>query len=295
MCAAGRGGTALSGILRPPGRTVHAENNKNHDPGCKLFDVPDLIRAGVALAYEEAGHGEPALVLVHGVACNRGFWEPQVDRFRGEHRVVAVDLRGHGDSDAPVQPYTIPGFADDLAWMCEQLELARPVVVGHSLGGLVALELAAARPELVGAAVMIDSVLLPGPGRPEFVRRLVDDLRRPDGERVLRDYFATFFGPHADPAGCTWILDEAARTPLSVSSSIWEEWVNGWDDAAALARCRVPLAYLDAGTPNADLQRAVELCPSMVLGRTVDTGHFSQLESPEQVNAMLARLLATGF
>jgi pimeloyl-ACP methyl ester carboxylesterase len=257
--------------------------------------MPELIRAGTALAYEEVEGGERPIVLIHGIACHRGFWRPQVERFGGEHRVVAVDLRGHGDSDAPTQRYPIEGLADDVAWMCEQLGLARPVVVGHSLGGDVALELAAARPELVAAAVMIDSVLLAGDERLRFVRKLVEDLRGPDGERILRDYFATFFGPHADPALRTWILDEAVRTPSQVTSSIWEEWVNGWDDAAALARCRVPLAYLDAGTPNADLERAVELCPSIVLGRTVDTGHFSPLESPEQVNAMLARLLTFVF
>lgn len=257
--------------------------------------VAELIRAGTALAYEQTGRGEPPLVLVHGIACHRGFMAPQLDQFGAAHRVVAVDLRGHGDSDAPVQRYTIDALADDVGWMCEQLGLVAPVVVGHSLGGIVALALAAARPELVAAAVMIDSVLLPAPGRLEFVHTLVDDLRGPDGEQVLRSYFATFFGPHADQAQCAWILDQAARTPSHVTSSIWEEWVTGFDDAAALARCRVPLAYLDAGTPNADLDRARQLCPSLVLGRTVDTGHFSQLESPEQVNAMLARLVANVF
>ena len=257
--------------------------------------MPKLDRGGVSLAYAEAGRGDPAVVLVHGMACHRGFWEPQIDRFGRERRVIAVDLRGHGESDAPVQAYTIDGLADDVAWMCEQLGVVRPVVVGHSLGGIVALELAATAPEMPGAAVMIDSVLLPGAGRLEFVKKLVDDLRGPNGERVLRDYYATFFGKYADPARCAWILDEAARTPRHVTSSIWEEWANGWDDADVLARCRVPLAYLDAGTPNADLGRALELSPSLVLGRTVGTGHFSQLESPEQVNAMLARLLAMWF
>jgi pimeloyl-ACP methyl ester carboxylesterase len=257
--------------------------------------VAELIRAGTALAYEQTGRGEPPLVLVHGIACHRGFMAPQLHRFGAEHRVVAVDLRGHGDSDAPVQRYTIDTLADDVGWMCEQLGLVAPVVVGHSLGGIVALALAASRPELMAGAVMIDSVLLPAPGRREFVRTLVDDLRGPDGEQVLRAYFATFFGPHADPAQCAWILDQAARTPSHVTSSIWEEWASGFDDAAALAACPVPLAYLDAGTPNADLEHARELCPSLVLGRSVDTGHFSQLESPEQVNAMLARLLAHVF
>jgi pimeloyl-ACP methyl ester carboxylesterase len=253
--------------------------------------VPELDRTGVTLAYEEAGDADPPLVLLHGIACHRGFWAPQVERLRADHRVVAVDLRGHGGSDAPVQPYTIAALADDVAWMCEQLDVQRPVVIGHSLGGIVALELASTRPDLVAAAVMIDSVLLSGAGRDEFVRELVGRLRGPDGAQVLRDYFGTFFSPHVDPAQRAWILDEAAHVPAHVTSSIWEEWVEGWDEAAALTGCRVPLAYLDAGTPNADLARIVELYPELVLGRTVQTGHFSQLESPEQVNAMLARLL----
>ena len=254
--------------------------------------MPELIRDGVALAYEEAGVGDPSLLLVHGIACHRGFWRPQFERFRGEQRVVAIDLRGHGDSDAPHEPYTIQGLAEDVGWMCEQLGLGQPMVVGHSLGGIVALELAATRPDLVASAVMIDSVLLPAAGRMEFVAELVVRLRGPDGAQVLRDYFATFFSPHAPEDLQRWVLDQAGRTPAHVTSSIWEEWAHGWDDAATLQRCGVPLAYLDAGTPNADLARAVALAPPLVLGRTVQTGHFSQLESPEQVNAMLARLLA---
>lgn len=254
-----------------------------------------LTRDGTALAYEDAGAGEPAVVLVHGIACHRGFMAPQARFLRARHRVVAIDLRGHGDSDAPRQRYTIGALADDVGWICEQLDVERAVVAGHSLGGLVALELAAARPHLTRAAVLIDSVLLAGGGRADTVAGLVAGLRGPDGDRVLRDYFRRFFGPHDDPALCDWILDQAGRTPAHVTSSIWEEASSSWDDAAALARCRSPLLYLDAGTPNADLERAVRLNPSITLGRTVGTGHFSQLVSPQQVNAMLQRFLAVGL
>ena len=254
-----------------------------------------LIRDGTALAYEDAGHRDPAVVLVHGVACNRAFMAPVARFLVASHRVVAVDLRGHGDSDAPRQRYTIGALADDVGWVCEQLDVGRAVVVGHSLGGLVALELAAARPDLVRAGVLIDSVLLAGGDRESAVAGLVAGLRGPDADRVLRDYFRLFFGPHDDPALCDWILDEAICTPAHVTSSIWEESLRSWDDAGALARCRVPLLYLDAGTPNADLGRAVGANPAMVLGRTVGTGHFSQLVCPPQINAMLERFLAVGL
>jgi pimeloyl-ACP methyl ester carboxylesterase len=254
-----------------------------------------LSRDGTVLAYEDAGAGEPPVVLVHGIACHRAFMAPQAQFLRARHRVVAIDLRGHGDSNAPRQRYTIDGLADDVGWVCEQLEVKHAVLVGHSLGGLVALELAAARPDLTRGAVLIDSVLLAGEGRQDIVAGLVAGLRGPDGDGVLRDYFRLFFGPGDDPALCEWILDQAVRTPAHVTSSIWEEASSSWDDAGALARCRSPLLYLDAGTPNADLERAVRLNPSITLGRTVGTGHFSQLIAPEQVNAMLSRFLAVGL
>ena len=230
-------------------------------------------------------------MLVHGIACTREFMAPQVQRFEARHRVLAVDLRGHGESDAPRERYTIAAMADDVGWLCEQLAISRPVVIGHSLGGLIALELAATRPGLVRGVVMIDSVLLAGAGRQDVVDELVAGLRGATGDRVLRDYFERFLGPHDDPALGCWILERAVRTPAHVTSSIWEEALLEWDDARAVERCHAPLLYLDAGTPNADLARAVRLNPSIVIGRTVGTGHFSQLVSPRQVNAMIERFL----
>ena len=253
--------------------------------------VARLIREGIALGYEEAGSGSPPLMLVHGVACHRGFWAPQLRHFARRCRVVAVDLRGHGESDAPEQAYTMQAFADDLVWMSTRLELSRPVLVGHSLGGLVALELAAAFPNRVAAVVLIDSVLLPAANRPGVVQQLVAALRGPEPADALRSYFENFFTRDDDPGVKTWILEEAVKTPAHVTSSVWEESTS-WDDAAALGRFDVPLLYLDAGTPNADLRRAVEIRPTMMIGRTVGSGHFSQLQVPDQVNPMLERFLA---
>ena len=76
-----------------------------------------------------------------------------------------MDLRGHGESDKPSQTYTMDGLADDLAWLLGELGVARPVVVGHSMGGVVALVLAARYPELPAAIVMVDmpTAALDGP------------------------------------------------------------------------------------------------------------------------------------
>jgi pimeloyl-ACP methyl ester carboxylesterase len=254
--------------------------------------VVDLVRDGVVLAYDDAGSGHPPLVFVHGAACNRRFWDQQLPRFSSAHRVIAVDLRGQGASDAPSERYMVRLFADDLASTCTQLGIESPVVIGHSLGGLVALDFASAYSGHIGAAVLIDSPLLPGGDRAEIVRDLVAGLRGGDPDSALRGYFAGLFGPYDDPAIKSWILDQAVLTEPHVTSSLWEESLVSWDDEAALRECRVPLLYIDAGTPNTDLARAVELCPGLMIARTIGSGHFSPLVVPEQVNAVLACFLS---
>jgi len=114
---------------------------------------------GVGLAYVEFGAGDPPIIFVHGWCCDHTFLLPQLEFFARRHRVIGVDLRGHGMSGAPEQEYTMGGFADDIACLCGELGIQKPVIVGHSMGGNVALELALR--ELPAAIVLIDSLVLP--------------------------------------------------------------------------------------------------------------------------------------
>jgi hypothetical protein len=117
--------------------------------------MPTVVHQGTTLAYEDRGAGKPAFVFVHGWACNRTFFTPQAAHFARRHRVVSVDLRGHGESDKPQGPYPIAAYADDLAYMIEHLGLGKVVAVGHSSGGMTVLQLAAAYPDRVAAIVMV--------------------------------------------------------------------------------------------------------------------------------------------
>ena len=117
-------------------------------------------------------------MLVHGWCCDHTYFASQIEHFAGRgHRVVAVDLRRHGQSDKPHQRYAMQDFADDLAWMCLRLELAKPVVVGHSMGGIVAFDLAARYSDLPSAVVMLDAaVVLPSAAR-AAISSLLEELR----------------------------------------------------------------------------------------------------------------------
>jgi pimeloyl-ACP methyl ester carboxylesterase len=110
---------------------------------------------GAALAYDDEGDG-PLLVLVHGNTECRRVWEPLIEPLSRAHRVVAVDLRGHGDSER-LPPYDLMTMANDLTTVVRAVGSDPPVVVGHSLGGAVASAYAAIAP--ARGVVNIDQAL----------------------------------------------------------------------------------------------------------------------------------------
>ncbi len=117
-----------------------------------------LDRHGAGLCFEDVGAGAPPLVLIHDLGSDHSSFAPQIEHFRRKHRVVAVDLPGHGASDKLEKEYSIPGLADDIAWLSYELGVYAPFVVGHGLGGMIAVEVAAHYPDLPAAVVALDSL-----------------------------------------------------------------------------------------------------------------------------------------
>jgi pimeloyl-ACP methyl ester carboxylesterase len=251
-----------------------------------------LNRDGVALFYDEEGSGAPPMLFVHGWCCDHTYFAPQFEHFRRDHRCVAVDLRGHGRSDKPEQEYTMSGFADDLAWLCGQIGLAKPVVVGHSMGGVIALELAARSPDLPSAVVAVDSPIIPPDALRAGVIELPLGLRSPAYREVAQQFVANaLFLPTDNAERKARIVEAMSSAPQHVMASAMEQ-IFAWDGEAAASKCTVPVLNLIAASPLTNVVRFQELCPQLVNGQTVGAGHFHQLEVPEQVNAMIERFLA---
>lgn len=118
---------------------------------------------GVELYYEIHGQGE-VLLFIHGLGSSTRDWQNQVDFFAQHYKAILVDVRGHGKSDKPSGPYSIPLFANDLAGFLESLKLAPVHVIGISMGGMIAFQLAINRPDLVKSLVVVNA-------SPEFVAR----------------------------------------------------------------------------------------------------------------------------
>ena len=249
-------------------------------------------RDGVRLAALDRGAGDPPLLFLHGWCCDHRHFAPQIEHFARRHRVVALDQRGFGTSDRPAGEYTIETFADDAAWLCGELGVRRPVVVGHSLGGAVALALAARHPELPRAVALCDPAVFvasAGDGlREELCAALAGAEYRSAAEEFIREFL---FLPEDDAELRERIVAEMCATPQRVMLSAFRNLV-AFDDEAAGRACGVPLLSIDAGAPFVDRAKLLAACPGAVLRATPGVGHFHQLLAPERVNALLEEFLA---
>ncbi|MBB4189057.1 pimeloyl-ACP methyl ester carboxylesterase [Sinorhizobium terangae] len=268
-----------------------------------------MNRAGVCLAHFEAKPASPLgppLVLIHGWTGDHRIFTPQIGYFAHSRHVVAVNLRGHGESDAPKQEYTIEGFADDVAWQCAELKLEKPLVIGHSLGGSVALELCGRHPDRVSGLVMIDSIVTPGSTLRESadVGRLLDEISGPNYRAVLRRNALSMAVDYDDAARREsihniYIQPSCEKTPQHVAYSAIRNFIVNYDASLAASRCKVPMAYISADVPLVNAARDLDWlqarCSQLIVAKTLLAGHFNTIEVADQVNAMLDRFLTVGL
>ncbi len=252
-----------------------------------------IDRNGTTLVYDERGDGDPPVLLVHGMACDRHTMVGQLDHFARTRRTVAYDHRGHGASDKPLDAdYGPAALADDAAALVEALGLDRPVVVGHSLGGTIALALAARHPDRVGALVMLDSTFGFDQAGREGLAAFYDALDESSFEATLRAFAADrLFDPGDDPAAAARVTDVMASCPVPVFTAMGRSLLD-FDVPAAVAAVRAPTLYIAAARPWVDLAEVHRARPDWHLGRTVGAGHFHNLLVADQVNGMIDAFLA---
>jgi len=139
----------------------------------------------VTLAYEEHGTGERPLVLVHGFTGSRDDFADVTGALADLGRLVLVDQRGHGDSSNPGTGYTFAQLVADLLGVFDAAAIARADLLGHSLGGMVALRFALAHPERVASLILMDTGARPIPLLGEAFARAVASVRKHGMSRLL--------------------------------------------------------------------------------------------------------------
>jgi pimeloyl-ACP methyl ester carboxylesterase len=173
----------------------------------------DIVVDGLRLHYLDWGRrGRPPLLFLHGGCLTAHTWDLVCLALRADFLCIAVDQRGHGDSEwSPTLDYEPDAHVRDLRGLIEQLGLNRPVLVGHSLGGLNAMLYASAASEQLAGVALVDVGPDPEPGA---VKRIVDFVTGDPGDGSVEDFVERAFNPRRDPRLLRYsLLHNLRRTP----------------------------------------------------------------------------------
>ena len=248
---------------------------------------------GIPIAYEVRGSGNPALVFVHGWSCDRGYWNPQLPHFAERHRVIAIDLPGHGESGPGRAEWTMPAFGADVAAVVHQLGLDEVVLIGHSMGGDVIVAAAGHVAPHVRGLVWIDTYRSLGGPHPsaEEIAAFVAPFRA-DFKTAASRFLRTMFTPDADPGLVERIVDDMASAPPDIAVDCLEHAIT-FEPAVCetLLELKLPAIAINPGYRSTDVEsmRRFGIEPVVMPG----VGHFLHLEDPATFNRLLEDAIAT--
>ena len=256
-----------------------------------------LSQSGISLSYLDSETPGPLVLLLHGLAGQASEWAATIDSLAGSYRVVALDQRGHGQSDKRLSEYSRESFVADAARLVESLGDGPAIVVGQSMGGVNAIVLAAVRPELVVALVVVEASVSPDPDIVSQIARWLDSWPTPF---ATRDQAVGFFGGNTLYAR-TWaeVLEETpsgyfpqfmredmlASVADMAHTDRWEQWLS--------IRCPTLVVAGGAGLSSRDEMKRMSDAQSRA--RYVEVpgaGHDVHLEKPVEWQEILESYLA---
>jgi pimeloyl-ACP methyl ester carboxylesterase len=247
---------------------------------------------GTPIHYTVHGRGEPVLVLVHGWAMDETLWAGQVPGLAADHRVVTLDLAGHGRSGRSRTDWTIASLGEDVKAVVDAVDLRRLILVGHSMGGMVALEAARRLGDRVAGIVLVDILLdVEEHTPPEEVEAFAGKLRA--------DYKGTttfmsneyLFAPATPAAVRERVLAQGTSmdpgTSIALLRSAWS-----YDAVPALREIKAPVRAVNADKFPTNVEANRRHMPGYQAEIVAGSGHYPMLEAPERFDAALARVLA---
>jgi 3-oxoadipate enol-lactonase len=253
---------------------------------------------GIELAYTDAGGG-PAVLFLHGFPFDRSMWSGQVERLSASFRVIAPDLRGHGETTVTRGPSTMEEMAEDVVSLLDELNVPRAVICGLSMGGYVALALYRAHPSRVRALVLADT----------RSQADTEDARRTREENARRA-LAEGMGPIVDSM-LPKLLSERTREREPDTVARVREMMLGLNPEGAAAALRgmalrrdqtdllpktdVPVLVVvgseDIITPPAEAEAMHALIEGSRLVVIEGAGHVSNVERPDEFDRALSEFL----
>jgi len=258
--------------------------------------MPTLRTNGIDLTYETSGQGETVLFL-HGLGSRSDDWQLQTPAFAARYRVLTADMRGHGRTSKPPGPYSVPMMADDVLGLLDALGIDAAHVVGLSMGGMIAFQLAANHPERVRSLVIVNS-------GPELVAHSLADRLRILQRLLLARLFnpertAHFLGPRLFPKPeqaqlremfiAQWAQNDPAAYRAAMRALV------GWSVLDRVGGIACPALVVSGDrdyTPAATKAAYVAMMPNARLVVIEDSGHATPIDQADRFNDCVLDFLA---
>lgn len=260
-------------------------------------DWPHVIpsKDGTPISYEIYGAGESTLVFVHGWSCDARYWRAQLPHFAENHRVVMLDLAGHGHSGTTRSPYTMRAFGEDVKAVIEATGSRRVILIGHSMGGSVIAEAARLMPNRVKGLIGVDTLEnIEYPITREELKKMIAPLEK-DFRAGSRQFVEEMISPQTDPQLREWILSDMSAAPpavaLSAMNNMMSQYITG-EAAKIFDEIRIPVITVngDMWPVNYEANRRHMLSFDAIVLKGAD--HFLMLNRPEQFNRALEKAIS---
>jgi pimeloyl-ACP methyl ester carboxylesterase len=247
-----------------------------------------LSADNVHIEYRVYGHGDPAVLLVHGWACDENYWHAQLDDLKAHYTVVTLNLAGHGASGGNRSDWSIANYAQDVVAVAREIPNPQLVLVGHSMGADVALAATPLLGERVIGVVAVEA--LRSVGEPPLTARDIDRKVAPfsaDFVGTTRNFVSSsLFEPGADPALVQKVAySMSLRSPAVAVPSM--RALLQMDLAGLLPAIHVPVYAINSDLLPTDAARIRRSLPDFHLDVLDHTGHFLMLEAPARFNPLL--------
>lgn len=246
---------------------------------------------------DSGGKGE-AVLLAHAIGCDHRMWDDLAAALAPDHRVVAIDARGHGKSPLPPRPWSLEDMADDAARVLDRLGIARAHWVGLSMGGMVGQAFALRHPARLARLVLANTTSSYGlDGRPLWDNRI--RLITDGGLAAIRDMVAARYFSPAFTASHRDVVDRVMGRFMETPAEGYigcSEAIRELEYTAALRRIAAPTLViageLDQGTTPAMARVIADGIPGARLAIIPGASHLSAVEKPSEFNALVGGFLA---
>ncbi|MBT8361831.1 MAG: alpha/beta hydrolase [Desulfobacterales bacterium] len=267
--------------------------------GCASKEVS--LRHDVALsfdseriAYDVVGKGKTSLFFIHGWSCDGRYWQKQIPVFAKDYQVITVDLAGHGHSSLNRSELSMLSFARDVKAIMDNENIARAILIGHSMGGGVIAEAAKLMPEKVVGIVGIDTLQNVAERIPQSE---IDEMAKPfedDFKRATKNFVSPMFPKGTDPQLMNWVKEDMSSAPKKIALSAFRnylgQYVNG-EAAMVFEDITIPVVSINARLWPTAPDENRKYIKHYQLFYIEETGHFPMLEKPEEFNMLVKKAL----